>query len=148
MPGVERFVIPVIMGSVQQLQSVSFGPGTQASITLVARRSLQRPGTRHWRRGADAEASRCLHRNAGNPWRNNPIQQANWQIPGVLQRLQWTLTCVFNLRNRTLDRLGRVESPVQSQGNRFGKGLLLCNRGQQVFPEGGGEKCCSFLSEL
>ena len=55
--GVEKFILPVVMGSVQQLPSVTFGDNTLASITLIARRSVQRPGVRHWRRGADAEVN-------------------------------------------------------------------------------------------
>ena len=55
--GIEKFILPVIMGSVQQLPSVTFGDNTLATITLIARRSVQRAGVRHWRRGADAEAS-------------------------------------------------------------------------------------------
>jgi len=54
-PGVDAFVVPVIMGSVQQLASVSLGGNSMVSITLIARRSVQRPGVRHWRRGADAK---------------------------------------------------------------------------------------------
>ena len=55
MPGVEKFVLPLVMGSVQQLRSVQFGQTCNGRITLIARRSVQRPGVRHWRRGADAQ---------------------------------------------------------------------------------------------
>ena len=56
-PGIGKYVLPLVMGSLQQLKSVSFGDNTDAQITLIARRSVQRPGVRHWRRGADAEVS-------------------------------------------------------------------------------------------
>lgn len=55
--GISRYILPLVMGSVQQLPSLTFGDNTLASITLIARRSTQRSGVRHWRRGADAEAS-------------------------------------------------------------------------------------------
>ena len=54
-PDIGKYALPLVMGSVQQLRSVSFGDNTDAQITLIARRSTQRPGVRHWRRGADAE---------------------------------------------------------------------------------------------
>ena len=33
------------------------GAVTKASITLIARRSVHRAGTRHWRRGADTDGA-------------------------------------------------------------------------------------------
>ena len=56
--GMSRFVLPLVMGSVQQvaLQLAAEKGAVTGHITLVARRSVQRPGVRHWRRGADAQA--------------------------------------------------------------------------------------------
>lgn len=47
--------MPVVLASVHQLPEMALGDGTTANITLIARRSAQRAGTRHWRRGADPQ---------------------------------------------------------------------------------------------
>lgn len=56
--------MPAIYGFVRQLSGLKFSnsmPGkshsasASASLTLIARRSVHRAGTRHWRRGADAD---------------------------------------------------------------------------------------------
>lgn len=57
---VARFVPPVMMGMVRQLPAVSFSVGgepRQACFTLIARRSVTRPGTRYWRRGIDLQGN-------------------------------------------------------------------------------------------
>ena len=55
---VARFVVPLVMGSLQQLPAQAL-PGTEpartATVSLIARRSVGRPGVRHWRRGADPQ---------------------------------------------------------------------------------------------
>lgn len=51
-----RFVVPMMLGFFGQLTDVQFGHGSKVasgSLTLLARRSMRRLGTRHWRRGAD-----------------------------------------------------------------------------------------------
>ena len=53
--GAGQFAVPVVLASVHQLPALSLGGDTTASITLIARRSAQRAGTRHWRRGADLQ---------------------------------------------------------------------------------------------
>lgn len=53
-------MLPMIQGFVGQLDDVVFSKGSQwamASLTLIARRSIYRIGTRHWRRGADKEVT-------------------------------------------------------------------------------------------
>lgn len=55
-----RFVLPVILGFIRQLPGLTFtsvadGKTVSATLTLIARRSAQRAGTRHWRRGVDTE---------------------------------------------------------------------------------------------
>ncbi|MEW5316232.1 MAG: hypothetical protein WDW38_007613 [Sanguina aurantia] len=60
--GADRFVLPLIMGFVRQLPGLTFtsvadGKTVSATLTLIARRSAQRAGTRHWRRGADPEGN-------------------------------------------------------------------------------------------
>ena len=53
-----RFVTPVMFGFIRQLPDLQFsGPAGSATgcLTLIARRGVQRAGTRHWRRGGDAE---------------------------------------------------------------------------------------------
>ena len=55
-----KFVPPCFMGFVEQLKGVEFPAPHRtytAAITLVARRSVRRIGTRQWRRGADQDAS-------------------------------------------------------------------------------------------
>lgn len=60
------FIYPLVQGFVGQLDNLMFRHKDRwglASITLIARRSTQRLGTRHWRRGADKQviaASRKL----------------------------------------------------------------------------------------
>ncbi len=54
------------MGFVEQLRGVEFAAAHRtavATITLIARRSVRRLGTRQWRRGADMEV--CLTGPAG-----------------------------------------------------------------------------------
>ena len=55
---VARFVVPLVMGSLQQLPAQAL-PGTNpartAVVSLIARRSVGRPGVRHWRRGANLQ---------------------------------------------------------------------------------------------
>ena len=49
------------MGFVEQLRGIQFAVPHRlqtATITLVARRSLRRAGTRQWRRGADLQVRR------------------------------------------------------------------------------------------
>lgn len=60
--GMSRFVPPAFMGFAGQLRGLSLQGSTlrgehSADVTLVARRSTHRPGTRQWRRGADLEAA-------------------------------------------------------------------------------------------
>jgi phosphatidylinositol 4-phosphatase len=57
--GLERFVPTVFVGFVAQLSDLDFSRGARqchATLTLIARRSSRRVGTRQWRRGADLEA--------------------------------------------------------------------------------------------
>lgn len=49
----------MMLGSIGELRPLQFQTPDRhygASITLIARRSTQRIGTRHWRRGADTQA--------------------------------------------------------------------------------------------
>ncbi|GBF98164.1 hypothetical protein Rsub_10576 [Raphidocelis subcapitata] len=58
--GADAFVLPMILGSVGQLTGVeakAHGRSVDLNITLIARRSIDRSGTRHWRRGADAQGA-------------------------------------------------------------------------------------------
>ena len=55
-----RFVVACILGFVEQLPSLTFteqgtGAPAPATVTLIARRSAARAGTRQWRRGADTQ---------------------------------------------------------------------------------------------
>lgn len=53
--GASQFAVPVVLASLHQLPALPLGGDTSATITLIARRSSQRAGTRHWRRGADPQ---------------------------------------------------------------------------------------------
>ena len=53
--GASQFALPLMLASIHQLPAASLGDGSTATITLIARRAVQRVGTRHWRRGADPE---------------------------------------------------------------------------------------------
>ncbi|EIE26553.1 hypothetical protein COCSUDRAFT_11753, partial [Coccomyxa subellipsoidea C-169] len=51
-----QFVLPLMQGSVHQISNLRFQTSVAdytGSLTLIARRSAQRPGVRHWRRGAE-----------------------------------------------------------------------------------------------
>ena len=51
---------PFILGFVSHIESVPIVAGSRSevlSITLIARRSTKRAGTRHWRRGVDLEGN-------------------------------------------------------------------------------------------
>lgn len=55
----DSFVLPMMLGSIGELRPLQFQTPDKhygASISLIARRSTQRIGTRHWRRGADSQA--------------------------------------------------------------------------------------------
>lgn len=54
--GAEKFVPIVVKGFFEQLHGVQVS-GRSIDLTVFARRSAKRPGTRQWRRGADAEAN-------------------------------------------------------------------------------------------
>ena len=54
--GAEKFVPIVVKGFFEQLEGVQVS-GRSIDLTVFARRSAKRPGTRQWRRGADAEAN-------------------------------------------------------------------------------------------
>lgn len=63
----DSFILPMMLGSIGELRPLQFQTPDKhygASITLIARRSTQRIGTRHWRRGADAQVppSSCCYR--------------------------------------------------------------------------------------
>lgn len=61
--GLDAFVLPMMLGSIGELRPVQFQTPDKhygASITLIARRSTQRIGTRHWRRGADTQVTSDL----------------------------------------------------------------------------------------
>jgi hypothetical protein len=60
MPAPLRFLLPCILGFVEQLPKLNFrqagsGQAVSSTLTLIARRSADRAGTRQWRRGADSE---------------------------------------------------------------------------------------------
>lgn len=62
--GGHAFVLPMIQGFIGELEGLVFSKGSQwtmGSLTLISRRSIQRIGTRHWRRGADKEV--CFFQN-------------------------------------------------------------------------------------
>lgn len=47
----------IVKGFVEQLKQVPFSPNERLNLTVIARRSAKRPGTRQWRRGTDVEAN-------------------------------------------------------------------------------------------
>ena len=55
------FILPVIQGFVSELKQLDFGKKHASAVTadlvLIARRSVKRLGTRHWRRGADQQVN-------------------------------------------------------------------------------------------
>ena len=60
LPELAQFVVPLIQGSVHQIHDLQLVTATadySGCLTLIARRSSQRPGVRHWRRGAATDVS-------------------------------------------------------------------------------------------
>lgn len=55
--GGDAFVPTMVMGSLRVLEGAAVSPGLCADVALFARRAADRAGTRHWRRGADPDAS-------------------------------------------------------------------------------------------
>ncbi|KAF6258005.1 SacI homology domain-containing protein [Scenedesmus sp. NREL 46B-D3] len=58
--GGDAFVLPMIVGSIGQLADVpaaAHGKAVALTLTLLARRSADRAGTRHWRRGTDTSGA-------------------------------------------------------------------------------------------
>ncbi|GLC45996.1 hypothetical protein PLESTM_001812500 [Pleodorina starrii] len=57
--GAHRFTPPAVLGFIRQLPGLAFraptgGPTQSATVTLIARRAVDRAGTRQWRRGCDS----------------------------------------------------------------------------------------------
>uniref|UniRef100_A0A7S0URE1 SAC domain-containing protein n=1 Tax=Polytomella parva TaxID=51329 RepID=A0A7S0URE1_9CHLO len=55
-----RFITPLILGFVRQLTDLEFGTARRRAVgtlTLVARRGVDRAGVRQWRRGADSSGN-------------------------------------------------------------------------------------------
>ncbi|GIL91240.1 hypothetical protein Vretimale_18840 [Volvox reticuliferus] len=57
--GANRFTPPAVLGFIRQLPGLVFkapgvGPAHTATLTLIARRGVDRAGTRQWRRGSDS----------------------------------------------------------------------------------------------
>jgi phosphatidylinositol 4-phosphatase len=55
--GAHRFVLTMVLGFVAQQPGLQLPGGSALSLTLLARRAVARAGTRHWRRGIDAEGN-------------------------------------------------------------------------------------------
>jgi len=58
--GADAFVLTMILGSVGQITGVeatAHGRSVELDVSLIARRSVDRAGTRHWRRGADNQGA-------------------------------------------------------------------------------------------
>ena len=56
--GAHQFVVPCILGFARQFSALSISnhdKRTALTLTLIARRSRFRAGTRHWRRGIDGQ---------------------------------------------------------------------------------------------
>jgi hypothetical protein len=51
----DPYILPVIQGSFQTIESLAKGKAVK--VTLIARRSMRRAGTRMWRRGADLDGN-------------------------------------------------------------------------------------------
>lgn len=46
----------IVKGFIEQVKNVQFSQNQTINLTVIARRSAKRPGTRQWRRGTDVEA--------------------------------------------------------------------------------------------
>jgi SacI homology domain len=56
----DQFVMPMILGFVRQMVDVRVSAGAKSewlTVSLLARRSRFRAGTRHWRRGIDGQGN-------------------------------------------------------------------------------------------
>ena len=59
-PHLRRFTPPVMLGFLRQLPGLHFAGGKSATLTLIARRGVDRAGTRQWRRGCDSKGGCVL----------------------------------------------------------------------------------------
>ncbi|KAG2453044.1 hypothetical protein HYH02_002379 [Chlamydomonas schloesseri] len=55
--GAHRFTPPAMLGFLRQLPGLTFAGGKSATLTLIARRGVDRAGTRQWRRGCDSKGN-------------------------------------------------------------------------------------------
>ena len=55
--GGEKFVPTIVKGFIEQMKNVPLSQNQTMNLTVIARRSAKRPGTRQWRRGTDVEAN-------------------------------------------------------------------------------------------
>ncbi|KAG2437454.1 hypothetical protein HXX76_006104 [Chlamydomonas incerta] len=55
--GAHRFTPPAMLGFLRQLPGLHFAGGKSATLTLIARRGVDRAGTRQWRRGCDSKGN-------------------------------------------------------------------------------------------
>ncbi len=46
-----------MLGFLRQLPGLTFAGGKSATLTLIARRGVDRAGTRQWRRGCDSKGA-------------------------------------------------------------------------------------------
>ena len=87
LPELAQFVVPLIQGSVHQIHDLQLVTATadySGSLTLIARRSSQRPGVRHWRRGAATDVSapnNCVPRVLGNRAAEGDLGVSNLNMP-------------------------------------------------------------------
>lgn len=55
--GGEKLVPTIVKGFIKQVKNVPISQNQTINLTVIARRSVKRPGTRQWRRGTDVEAN-------------------------------------------------------------------------------------------
>jgi len=116
--GAENFVPTIFQGFVSQIHHVFEREGNQEEmvVSLIARRSAKRPGTRQWRRGADAEANVANFVESEqlveftNPYLQSSFVQLRGSIP-----LMWSQTP--NLKYKipiAIGPSGRSEAALKS----------------------------------
>ena len=142
--GGEKFVPTVMMGFVSQIKDINFtreGERHTATLTLIARRSAKRPGTRQWRRGADAESNvaNFVESEQIVEFADGSLQSSFVQVRGSIP-LMWSQTP--NLKYKipiTIGPSGRSEAALKSHIMSLLKhygGVIAINLANQTGREG------------
>lgn len=120
----DRFVIPAILGFVCQVPGLTFpsASGTKtASLTLIARRSIHRAGTRHWRRGADAEGNVANFAETEQIFQLDPEEGSSTPTVASFVQIRGSVPLVWSELPNMKYKPTRLIAPPEEQSQPFAK---------------------------